>query len=125
MIATLLMSLLATASFLGAASASGHTVAAPAPHSLQSPCADAQEHSLPLPTMVPPAQFVDFEKAILAFLQSGGTVDQCPCGSFPLSCSERGTHLPIPTATTVGGDGKLYASIWALVPGLASVVALP
>ena len=56
---------------------------------------------------------------------SGGTVDQCPWGSFPLSCSERATHLPIPAATTVGGDGKLYAAIWALVPGLASVVALP
>jgi hypothetical protein len=36
-----------------------------------SPCASAQEHSLPLPSTVPPAQFVDFEKRILAFLQSG------------------------------------------------------
>jgi mono/diheme cytochrome c family protein len=35
------------------------------------PCASAPEHSLPLPSTVPPAQFVDFEKRILAFLQSG------------------------------------------------------
>src|SRR5580765_681593 len=72
MIATLVVSFLAPASyFLAAASAKGRNAAAAAAHSLQSPCADAQEHSLPLPTTVPPAQFVDFEKAILAFLQSG------------------------------------------------------
>jgi hypothetical protein len=34
-------------------------------------CPDAQEHSLPLPTSVPPGQFVDFEKQVLAFLQNG------------------------------------------------------
>lgn len=56
---------------------------------------------------------------------SGGTVNACPWGSFPLTCSEVAEHLPMPIATTVGGDGKLYAAIWALVPGLAQVVALP
>src|SRR5262245_11552482 len=38
---------------------------------LSSPCANAQEHSLPLPTNLPPAQFVAFEKHVLAFLQRG------------------------------------------------------
>src|SRR6266496_2854209 len=38
---------------------------------LSSPCANAQEHSLPLPTKLPPAQFVAFEKDVLAFLQRG------------------------------------------------------
>lgn len=72
MIAALVVSFLAPAGyFLAVASAKGRNAAAAAAHSLQSPCADAQEHSLPLPTTVPPAQFVDFEKTILAFLQSG------------------------------------------------------
>jgi hypothetical protein len=39
---------------------------------MQVACPGAQEHSLPLPTSVPPAQFVDFEKKILGFLQNGG-----------------------------------------------------
>src|SRR5262249_57351419 len=38
---------------------------------LWSPCANAQEHSLPLPSRLPPAQFVAFEKDVLAFLQRG------------------------------------------------------
>ena len=72
MITALVVCFLAPAGyFLAVASAKGRNAAAPAAHSLQSPCADAQEHSLPLPTTVPPAQFVDFEKAILTFLQSG------------------------------------------------------
>ena len=47
------------------------TSALPIPRGLQSPCADAREHSLPLPTTVPPAEFVAFESRVLAFLQSG------------------------------------------------------
>jgi len=35
------------------------------------PCPGAQEHSLPLPSGLPPAQFVDFEKQVFSFLQSG------------------------------------------------------
>src|SRR5262249_27229767 len=38
---------------------------------LSSPCDNAQEHSLPLPTNLPPSQFVAFEKHVLAFLQRG------------------------------------------------------
>ena len=38
---------------------------------LAMPCADAREHSLPLPTTVPPSEFVSFESRVLAFLQSG------------------------------------------------------
>src|SRR6202451_139985 len=37
----------------------------------QNPCPAAQEHSLPLPTSVPSAQFVDYEKFVLDFLQKG------------------------------------------------------
>jgi hypothetical protein len=43
----------------------------PLPSSFQSPCANAVEHSLPLPTSVPPSQFVTYEQQILAFLQRG------------------------------------------------------
>jgi mono/diheme cytochrome c family protein len=41
------------------------------PAGFQSPCGNAVEHSLPLPSAVSPAQFVDFEKRIHAFLKSG------------------------------------------------------
>lgn len=37
----------------------------------QTACADAKEHSLPLPTSVPPDKFVDYEKLIFGFLQKG------------------------------------------------------
>lgn len=43
----------------------------PLPANFQSPCAKAQEHTLPLPSTVPPAEFVTFEKRVLAFLQNG------------------------------------------------------
>jgi mono/diheme cytochrome c family protein len=36
-----------------------------------SPCANAREHSLPLPSTVPAAQFVDYEKQFFAFLERG------------------------------------------------------
>jgi hypothetical protein len=56
---------------------------------------------------------------------TGGTVNACAWGSFPLACSEVATGLPMPIATTVGGDGTLHVAIWSLVPGLAEVVPLP
>ncbi len=42
-----------------------------------------------------------------------------------VACEEVAAGLPIPTATTVGRDGTLWASIWALVPGLAQIVPIP
>jgi len=56
---------------------------------------------------------------------TGGTINACQWGSFPLTCSEVATGLPIPMSTTIGGDGSLYTTIWSLVPGLADVVAVP
>lgn len=56
---------------------------------------------------------------------SGGTVNACLWSAFPLTCHEVATGLPMPIATTVGGDGTLYAVIGSLIPGLAQVVALP
>jgi hypothetical protein len=56
---------------------------------------------------------------------TGGTVNACAWGSFPLDCEAIATDLPMPTATTTGGDGTLYATIWSLVPGSADVVPLP
>ena len=41
------------------------------PSAAQNPCPGAQEHSLPLPTSVPSAQFVDYEEKFLDFLQKG------------------------------------------------------
>ncbi len=37
----------------------------------QAACPNAKEHSLPLPSSVPPADFVEFEKKMLAFLDNG------------------------------------------------------
>ena len=56
---------------------------------------------------------------------TGGTVNACGWGSFPLDCEAIATGLSMPTATTVGGDGTLYATIRSLVPGMADVVRLP
>lgn len=56
---------------------------------------------------------------------SGGTVDACPWSGFPLSCHEVATGLLMPIATTVGGDGRLYAAIGALIPGAAQVIPIP
>lgn len=56
---------------------------------------------------------------------SGGTINACPWGSFPLSCHEVATGLLMPIATTVGGDGKLYAAVGALIPGAAQVISIP
>lgn len=55
---------------------------------------------------------------------TGGTVDACPWGdgALPLTCSQLATGLPMPTASTVAGDGTVYATVWSLVPGLADVV---
>lgn len=55
---------------------------------------------------------------------SGGTVNACPWGALPLTCHQVATGLPMPIATTVGGDGLLYVAIGSLIPGLARVVAL-
>ena len=46
-------------------------LALPSTSAAQNPCPNAQEHSLPLPTSVPSAQFVDYEKNFLDFLQKG------------------------------------------------------
>ena len=46
------------------------TKAVPLP-TAQAACPGAKEHSLPLPSSVPPAAFVEFEKRVLAFLQNG------------------------------------------------------
>jgi mono/diheme cytochrome c family protein len=69
----LLLVWVATASVLALHSARGQQVPIIDPPAalLSSPCANAQEHSLPLPTRLPPAQFVAFEKHVLAFLQRG------------------------------------------------------
>ncbi|MBL8190613.1 MAG: cytochrome P460 family protein, partial [Acidobacteria bacterium] len=37
----------------------------------QTACPNAKEHSLPLPSSIPPADFVQFEKTMLAFLDNG------------------------------------------------------
>src|SRR5271170_3369972 len=44
---------------------------------VQAACPGAQEHSLPLPTSVPPGEFVDFEKRVLKFLQNGEYTNWC------------------------------------------------
>jgi hypothetical protein len=58
---------------------------------------------------------------------TGGTINACEWGTFPFSCDavETDEALMMPTATTIGADGQLYATVWSLVPGLADVVAVP
>ena len=56
---------------------------------------------------------------------TGGTIDACAWGSFPLECDEVATGLPIPMSTTIGGDGTLWTTILSLVPGDADVVPVP
>jgi hypothetical protein len=75
-------------------------------------------------TEIDEASFMAIELGIGSL---GGTVNACAWdGEFPLDCSEVvADHLPIPTATTVAGDGTVYVARWALVPGLAEVVPLP
>ncbi len=51
-----------------------------------------------------------------------GTVNACGLGG---NCTEVATGLPMPTASTVGRDGQLYAAVWGLVPGQAQVIELP
>ena len=43
----------------------------PLPGHFQTPCADALDHSLPLPSSIDKNQFVAYEKQVLSFLQSG------------------------------------------------------
>ena len=60
--------------------ASGNSSAVPHGASLatvQAACPGAQEHSLPLPTSVPPGEFVDYEKKVLKFLQNGEYTKWC------------------------------------------------
>jgi hypothetical protein len=54
---------------------------------------------------------------------TGGTINRCDSSTW--ACTEVAAGLPIPTATTAGRDGTQWAAIWALVPGLAQIVALP
>jgi len=61
---------------------------------------------------------------------TGGTINACEWGTFPFACDEvaGGQDLPflaMPTASTIGADGRLYATVWSLVPGQADVVAVP
>ena len=67
--AAILLSLVAATQLAVPDSARDRPVAEAAPPA--PPCADAHEHALPLPTTVPPAQFVVVREAVLAFLQSG------------------------------------------------------
>jgi hypothetical protein len=65
---------LALASPPAAQNISGESSSVPQGASLaavRAACPGAQEHSLPLPTSVPPGEFVDFEKKVLKFLQNG------------------------------------------------------
>jgi hypothetical protein len=52
----------------------------------------------------------------------GGTVDACTLPSW--SCTARNTALPFPTKFTFK-EGKLYSTLFAVVPGQAQVALLP
>jgi hypothetical protein len=54
----------------------------------------------------------------------GGTVDACEPNGLTWSCVARNTNLPFPTAVALR-DGKLYSTLFAVVPGQAQVALLP
>jgi hypothetical protein len=54
----------------------------------------------------------------------GGTVNACKVRRTGWSCREHATQLPIPTAVAIEGR-KVYATLFALVPGQAQVALLP
>lgn len=53
----------------------------------------------------------------------GGTINTCTPGAT-WSCTVRAGGLPLPTAVAFSG-GNLYATLFALVPGLAQVAQIP
>jgi hypothetical protein len=53
----------------------------------------------------------------------GGTINECALGAS-LSCTTRASSLPIVTAIAFEGR-KLYATLFALVPGQAQVARIP
>ena len=72
MIAALVVSFLAPAGYFLAPAPAGDTMRRPLPNIPSSRPAPMHRNTrCRFPTTVPPAQFVDFEKRILAFLQSG------------------------------------------------------
>jgi hypothetical protein len=52
----------------------------------------------------------------------GGSVNACDVSDW--TCTEVATELPILLATSVAGDGVLYAAIWTLVEELFAIVPL-
>jgi hypothetical protein len=54
----------------------------------------------------------------------GGTVDACKPTGLTWSCVARNTKLPFPTAIALK-DGKLYSTLFSVVPGQAQVALLP
>ena len=54
---------------------------------------------------------------------SGGTVNACDLGT--VTCGEVATGIPMITAITFDGDGRLWATTNALVPPLADVIEIP
>ena len=76
--AAVLLSLAAASHLVASDSARDRPGAEAAPAA--PPCVNAEEHSLPLPTSVPPSQFVAFEATILAFLQRGEYRELGWCG---------------------------------------------
>jgi hypothetical protein len=55
----------------------------------------------------------------------GGTVNRCDTTTMPWICTEAASGLPMPIATTVDRSGNAFVAINALVPGAATVIALP
>lgn len=54
----------------------------------------------------------------------GGTVNACEADDGEWSCDVHATELPIPTAVAIR-SGKVFATLFSLVPGQAQVARLP
>jgi hypothetical protein len=53
----------------------------------------------------------------------GGTINACDAGGG--GCAVVASGLVLPTALTFGKDGTLYSTLFALIPGMATVVEIP
>jgi hypothetical protein len=53
----------------------------------------------------------------------GGTVNACQASGTTWACTERATHLPLPTGIAIDGS-DIYTTLFSLVPGQAEVALL-
>jgi hypothetical protein len=74
------------------------------------------------------AYVVELDEASFVAMENelgiGGTVNACVADGAEWGCTEHATELPIPTAVAIR-SGRVFATLFSLVPGQAQVARLP